>query len=173
MLDFIVCYLQRYILYIDLWHGTPFSLACLVADGNLSERGPARFIGGGFKKNSFIILLFYCIWEYYCCLLKWGSNCWAVLYRPYHLGVSFLRGSCWLEGIVRVNVRIVCDTLLTSQKDALDNLRTPVWYVPTRRRPPNFQPSLGRVYLSIYVCGSLHTCVYRVEVRPRPCLTNH
>ncbi len=37
--------------YIDLRRGTPFSLAWLVADGNLGEGGLAWLIGSVFKKG--------------------------------------------------------------------------------------------------------------------------
>jgi hypothetical protein len=47
---------------IDLCHGTPFSLAWLVADGNLSERGLARLIGSVYKKDCILL---------YCCSTDW------------------------------------------------------------------------------------------------------
>jgi hypothetical protein len=36
----------------------------------------------------------------------------------------------------------------------LDKVRTvPSWYVPSRRLPPNFQPSRAPVYLGMNICG--------------------
>ncbi len=58
------------------------------------------------------------------------------------------------------------DTPLTTQKDALDNLHTPLWYLLyffyiiyllSGRRPPNCKPSRGLVYLVVYICA--HACL--------------
>ncbi len=83
--------------YIDLWRGTHFSLAWLVADGNLSE----------FK------------WEFSCWIMERGRRCRAVLYRPVHLGlgVSFFERVLFTR-IVYVNVWMGYS--VTAQKDTLD-----------------------------------------------------
>jgi hypothetical protein len=45
------------------------------------------------------------------------------------------------------------NTLLAPQKYTLDNLPTPLCYVPSTRCPPDFQPSRGPAYLVFYICG--------------------
>ncbi len=59
-------------------------------------------------------ILYYCCYirEYSCCFMKHGWSCRVVLYRPRHLGVSFLwQGACRRGELVNINAwicRILC-----------------------------------------------------------------
>ncbi len=44
------------------------------------------------------------------------------------------------------------------RKDTLDNLRTPVWYVPPRRHSPNFQLTRPLDSLVLTLCGLKSWC---------------
>ncbi len=49
------------------------------------------------------------------------------------------------------------DTLLSPQKDTLDNLTTPEQYVTSRRRSPNLQLAQPNDSLVLSLCGSAKT----------------
>ncbi len=95
-----------------------YGLAWLVAKVNLSKGVLTQLI----KKGCVLL----------CNSSSEGSICRDVLYRPCHLGVSFFKGS-WFAGGGGM-----CQWNTLFQKD---NLHTPVWYVPSWRRSPNFQLS--------------------------------
>ncbi len=77
-------FLEKDILYKDLWRGTPFFLAWLSADRNLIKGGLARLIWGSRK----VVVLYWI--EFSCCLMEQGRSR-AFLYRSCHLRVSFLK----------------------------------------------------------------------------------
>ncbi len=116
------------------WHA--FSLAWLEADWYLSEGGLARLIRKRVQERLCIILLFfYGMREvfYSFCLLERDRTCRDVLCTDPVIWEFFFWDGAFCGG------KYVWDTLLTIQKDTLDNWCTPVWYVPSRPCSPSFQ----------------------------------
>jgi hypothetical protein len=72
----------------------------------------------------------------------------------------FLRGSCWRG---RGLFMLMCECLPSEESILWANLRTLSWYVPSQRRPSNFQPSRGPAFLGIYICGWDHTMYGREQ----------
>jgi hypothetical protein len=86
------------------------------------------------------VLLFYWIWEYSYCSLERGRSWRDVLYRHFHLGVSFYKEVLFAGGgIVYLWMGYSVNLTPPPPKRTLDNLHTPMWYVlvPSRRRSPN------------------------------------
>ncbi len=133
--------------YLDLWRGTPFSLAWLVYQRNLSERRLAQLIGSGFKKG--------CVLLCYTCTLVPNLRVLLLFNETGETG-SELSG-CTVQTLPSGSFLFwggaVCirETLLTPPPPLRRTLWTICvwyhWYVPPRRRSPNFQPSRGPVYL--------------------------
>ncbi len=102
--------------------------------GNEETRGKKIYSKSNFKTHFYFVGSSLSFWlqlkgQLWPCLFATALNC-----LPCHLGVTFFCGSCRLGE----QYKLMCGwyTLLT-----LNKLRTvPSWYVPSRRRPPNFQP---------------------------------
>ncbi len=123
--------------YIDVWPGSPCSLAWLVVDCN-------RLGGGSFRGRPISLSRTE--------LLNRLSKDKPCSCCPAEL--QLLVGRCRLRGIAYVYVRLEFSYEPPPQKATLDSMRTLSWFVSYRRLSPQFQVKFLCLQL-LYVCISM------------------